>query len=324
MKKKVILLLAIVLMVAGCGKEAKLSNGSDAVVSMKDSGLISINDLYTEMKDKYAISTLVDMIDTEILNKEYPNSSKEKEDYISSNIKGIKANYKTDDEFLQAIKYYYGMNSEAEFETYLGLNYLRNLAVEDYSKSLVKESEIKKYYKDEVVGDIRCSHILISIGDDEAAALTKAKNLIKELKASKDVPTLFAKLAKENSEDTGSATNGGDLGWFNKGDMYEEFENAAYALKKGSFTTTPVKTTVGYHIILKTDTKAKASLEDSREEIITTLANNKVTNEPTIQLDALTNLRKKYEVKIEDTELSKQYTTYLKNILNNLLSSDSE
>lgn len=315
MKKKIILLAILVLMVAGCGKTAKLSDGSDAVVSMKDNKMISIDTLYSTMKNKYAISTLVDMIDTEILTKEYPDSSKAKEEYITSNIEGIKANYDTDEEFLQAIKYYYGLNSEAEFETYLGLNYLRNLAVEDYSEGLVKEAEIKKYYKDEVVGDIKCSHILVS-------TLDKAKELIKELKASKDVPTLFATLAKENSEDTGSAANGGDLGWFNKGDMYEEFENAAYALKKGTFTTTPVKTTVGYHVILRTDTKAKASLEDSRAGIITTLAAAKLTDEPTIQLDALTNLRKKYEVKIEDSELSSQYTTYLKNILNNLLSNN--
>lgn len=322
MKKKIVLLTIITLLVAaGCGHKAKLSDGT--VVSMKDSETISINSLYDEMKDKYAISTLVDMIDTTILNKEYPNSTEAKESYITSNIEGLKANYDTDEEFLQVIKYYYGANSEDEFKEYLGLNYLRNLAVDDYAKSLVKEKEINKYYKTETMGDIRCSHILISIEDDkDAEALAKAKSLIKKLQASDDVTTLFTTLAKENSDDTGSASNGGDLGWFNKGEMYAEFETAAYALKKGEFTTTPIKTTVGYHIILKTDTKAKASLADSRDSIIATLADEKLTAEPTIQLDALTNLRKKYEVKIEDSELSTQYTTYLQNILNNLLADD--
>jgi foldase protein PrsA len=322
MKKKIILLALVTLMMAaGCGHKAKLSAGT--VVSMKGSEIISIDSLYNEMKDKYAISTLVDMIDTKILNKEYPTVTEAKEDYVTSNIEGIKANYDTDAEFLQAIKYYYGANSEEEFKEYLGLNYLRNLAVDDYAKSLVKEKEITKYYKSDIVGDIRCSHILINIETGkEAEALAKAKSLIKQLKASKDVTTLFAKLAKENSDDTGSAANGGDLGWFNKGQMYTEFETAAYALKKGEFTTTPIKTTVGYHIILKTDTKAKASLKDSRASIISTLANKKITANPEIQLDALTNLRKKYDVKIEDSELSTQYNTYLQNILNNLLSSD--
>lgn len=322
MKKRIILLALVTLMLAaGCGHKAKLSAGT--VVSMKGSETISIDSLYNEMKDKYAISTLVDMIDTAILNKEYPTETEAKEDYVTSNIEGLKANYDTDDGFLQAIKYYYGANSEEEFKEYLGLNYLRNLAVDDYAKSLVKEKEITKYYKSDIVGDIRCSHILINIETGkEAEALAKAKSLIKLLKASKDVPTLFAKLAKENSDDTGSATNGGDLGWFNKGQMYTEFETAAYALEKGEFTATPIKTTVGYHIILKTDTKAKASLKDSRDSIISTLANNKITANPEIQLEALTNLRKKYDVKIEDSELSTQYNTYLQNILNNLLSSD--
>lgn len=322
MKEKIILLTLVTLFIAaGCGHNAKLSDGT--VVSMKGNETISIDSLYNEMKDQYAISTLVDMIDTNILNKEYPDSTAKKENYINSNIEGLKANYETDNEFLQAIKYYYGANSEEEFKEYLGLNYLRNLAVDDYAKSLVKEKEIAKYYKSEVVGDIKCSHILISIEDGkDAEALAKAKSLIKKLKASKDVPTLFATLAKENSDDTGSATSGGDLGWFNKGEMYAEFETAAYALKKGEFTTTPIKTDVGYHIILKTGTKAKASLEDSKDSIISTLADKKLAANKAIQLDALTNLRKKYEVKIEDTNLSTQYNTYLQNILNNLLSSD--
>ncbi len=322
MKKKILFLIISVLALAGCGRAATLSD--DTVVTMKDSETISINSLYEEMKDKYAISILIDMIDTEILNKEYPDSSEAEENYVTSNIEGIKANYETEEEYLQVIKYYYGVNSEEEFQTYLGLNYLRNLAVEDYAKSLVTDKEIKNYYNDEVVGDIRCSHILISIGDDEDAALAKTNELINELKASDDVSTLFATLAKENSEDTGSASNGGDLGWFNKGDMYQEFEDAAYALKKGEFTTTPVKTAVGYHIILKTDTKAKASLDDSRDEIIATLADEKITADKTLQLDALTNLRKEYDVKIEDSELSKQYNTYLNNILRNLLADDNQ
>ncbi|HOP65764.1 MAG TPA: hypothetical protein PLX66_01905, partial [Bacilli bacterium] len=153
MKKKIILLSMLVLMVAGCGKVATLSNGEEAVVSMKDNNMISIDELYNEVKDKYAISTLVDMIDTNILNKEYPDITEEMENYVDSNIEGLKANYDTDEEFLQVIKYYYGANSEEEFREYLKLNYLRNLAVDDYAKSLVKEKEIEKYYKNDIVGD---------------------------------------------------------------------------------------------------------------------------------------------------------------------------
>jgi len=82
-------------------------------------------------------------------------------------------------------------------------------------------------------------HILVS---DEAAALV----VLEKLKNGED----FAALAQEYSQDTGSAVNGGDLGWFSTGAMVPEFETAAFALEKsGDYTTTPVQSQFGYHII---------------------------------------------------------------------------
>jgi hypothetical protein len=82
-------------------------------------------------------------------------------------------------------------------------------------------------------------HILVA---DEALAVT----LIERLKNGED----FAALAQEFSTDTGSAVNGGDLGWFGAGAMVAEFETAAYALEKsGDFTQTPVQSEFGFHII---------------------------------------------------------------------------
>jgi len=81
-------------------------------------------------------------------------------------------------------------------------------------------------------------HILV---DDEATALS----VIEKLKNGGD----FAALAKEFSKD-GSAATGGDLGWFGTGAMVPEFETAAFALEKpGDYTTTPVKSQFGFHII---------------------------------------------------------------------------
>jgi parvulin-like peptidyl-prolyl isomerase len=82
-------------------------------------------------------------------------------------------------------------------------------------------------------------HILVA---DETAA----KVIIEKLNQGED----FATLAMSLSTDTGSGANGGDLGWFGKGMMVDDFEKAAYALEKpGDYTTTPVKTQFGYHII---------------------------------------------------------------------------
>lgn len=82
-------------------------------------------------------------------------------------------------------------------------------------------------------------HILV---EDEATAL----DLIENLNNGED----FAKLAQDFSKDTGSAVNGGDLGWFGTGMMVPEFETAAFALEKtGDYTDAPVQSQFGYHII---------------------------------------------------------------------------
>lgn len=86
---------------------------------------------------------------------------------------------------------------------------------------------------------IRARHILVA---DEQTA----KDIITRLQAGED----FADLARELSTDTGSAVQGGDLGWFGKNAMVPEFETAAFALEKpGDFTTEPVQSNFGYHII---------------------------------------------------------------------------
>ena len=95
----------------------------------------------------------------------------------------------------------------------------------------------------------RARHILISVpdGDDKAqqeAALSKAKELLQKLRNGAD----FAKLAEENSDDPGSAKQGGDLGFFTKGTMDPAFDAAVFSLKKGELSE-PVKSAFGYHII---------------------------------------------------------------------------
>lgn len=80
--------------------------------------------------------------------------------------------------------------------------------------------------------------------DDFAPALTKIQKIAKRLKAGES----FDKLAKEFSEDAGSAKNGGELGFFGKGLMDKPFEDAVYKLKKGQISQ-PVKSRFGYHLI---------------------------------------------------------------------------
>jgi peptidyl-prolyl cis-trans isomerase D len=95
---------------------------------------------------------------------------------------------------------------------------------------------------------VRASHILISQQGDDEKNRAKADSIYNELKNGAD----FGKMAMEYSKDPGSARNGGDLGWFGRGMMIKEFENACFTGKIGEIQK-PIKTTFGYHIILVTD-----------------------------------------------------------------------
>ena len=319
--KKLLLSTLIVLMLAtGCGKVPKVENGQEAVVTLKN-GDISVDALYEELKDKYALNILINMVDTQILEKLYPTDDEEKA-YIKNQIDTIKYYYENyyKEQYSSWENYLTqnGVENEKELEKNISLTYKRGLAVKDYSKELVTEKEIKKYYQDEIFGDISASHILITpdVEDDatdaekkaaEEKALKTAKEIITKLKNGED----FEKLAKEYSDDESNSASGGKLGDFNHGQMVEEFEKAAKALKVGSYSTTPVKTEFGYHIILKTAQKDKPALEEVKEDIIEEIAAEKLSKDETLEVKALVELRKKYEIEIQDKNLKDQYESYV-------------
>ena len=104
-------------------------------------------------------------------------------------------------------------------------------------------------------GRVRASHILLKTeGKDEAAVRARAEDLLKQARGGAD----FAALAKANSEDEGSAVNGGDLNYFGRGQMVPEFEQAAFSLKSGEISEL-VKTTFGFHIIKVIDSQPETT-----------------------------------------------------------------
>jgi len=118
----------------------------------------------------------------------------------------------------------------------------------------VDDTEIGEYYKDHLdefrEGEkAHAAHILIRIpGGDNAEAEAKAKLLAEQVAKMARSGADFATLAKKHSEDPGSKDKGGDLGWFERGRMVKEFEDAVFSHKPGEIVG-PIKSQFGYHII---------------------------------------------------------------------------
>ncbi|MFN3833153.1 MAG: peptidylprolyl isomerase [Allorhizobium sp.] len=145
-----------------------------------------------------------------------------------------------------------GLQDDAEYKRRMAFIAERELHNAFFKKNVVDavtEDEVKARYEKEVAAlpkqeEVRARHILVKTEDE-------AKQIITDLDAGKD----FIEIAKEKSTDP-NKTEGGDLGYFTKGRMVPEFEEAAFALEKGTYTKTPVQTQFGFHVI---------RLEDKRD-----------------------------------------------------------
>lgn len=166
-----------------------------------------------------------------------------------------------------------GIEKEKDFQDAL-VEVKKNLALEVWMKKAydnvkVSDAEIKDYYeknKEKLIDpkQAKARHILVKTEEE-------AKEIIASMKGLKDKALLdkFAEIAKTQSIDTGTGANGGDLDWFQERMMVPEFSKAAFGLKNGEMTQTPVKTMYGYHVILTEDHKGGATVkfEDAKARI---------------------------------------------------------
>lgn len=174
------------------------------------------------------------------------------------------------------------------------------------SRVSVSEDDLRKSYEQNIKNytqpeERRASHILVKAeksapAADRQAAKAKAEKLLAELRKN---PAQFAELARKNSEDPGSAANGGDLDFFGRGNMTKPFEDAVFSLKKGQISDV-VESDFGYHIIELTDLRGgqaqpfeavRAQIEDdARKQLAQRLyadAADKFTNIVYEQSDSL-------------------------------------
>lgn len=321
MKKGLLLttLCSILVITSGCTQVPKLQNGEEVVVSI-DGLEVTAEELYSEMKKQAGTSIMVNIIDEYIANQEI-ETDQTAEDYADSQVEQLKAQYEAAGRDFTAALISSGYADENDLREAIIVDYKKSKVAENWVKSEITDDEINKYYEEEIFGEITAKHILVKpvttsdMTDEEKAqaeeeALNKAKDLITQLNEGADFDTL----AKENSDDTASASEGGLISDFTKQDVVSEFWDAAYALEDGKYTTEPVKSSYGYHIILKVSAKEKPALEDVKDDIITEIADNKLSEDTNLTQKAWAEVRKKYNITINDSDIKGIYDSAISSL----------
>ncbi|MBQ6632246.1 MAG: peptidylprolyl isomerase [Romboutsia sp.] len=235
-------------------------------------------------KDKFKEIMLDQMIDIEAVieqaKKDGLTPSKEE---VDKAFEELKKNIDADEDYKKKLE------EKGIDDTYLRQQQEQDLTIQNYKENFEKnvkisDEEMKKYYeehkKDYYKDEVKASHILISTVDENGKefseakkkeAKKKAEEVLKKAKSGEE----FSQLAKEYSDDTGSAANGGDLGYFTKGQMVEPFEKAAFSLKVGQISDI-VESQFGYHIIKVYDKiDEQLPFDDVKDEIKNTLIEDK-------------------------------------------------
>lgn len=322
MKKKKLLIGLIslgVLATTGCGKVPKLENGEEVIASL-DGKNFTANDLYNELKKQGGSSVLVNMIDTFIVNQEITDS-KEAEEYATSLIKQYKLSYEQQGADFEAALISNGYANEEEFKNVIAIDYKKSEIAKKYIKEEITDDELKDYYDNHISDELSVKHILIApeVSDGatdeektnaENAALEKAKNLIEQLNNGAD----FETLAKENSDDDATKENGGVINNVVKEGYVTEFWNAAYALENGKYTTEPVKTQYGYHIIYKVSHTPKKSLEEMKDTLYSKIVSAKISADSNLEQKTWVKIREKYNLSINDSTIDSTYKSSIKSL----------
>ncbi|ALC84435.1 foldase [Bacillus sp. FJAT-22090] len=286
MKKTVLsfTLAASVLALGACSND---SADNSEVIATSKVGDITQNDLYEEMKSSIGDQAFQLLMIEKVLDSKYDVTKKE----VDAQLKADKEQLGENFEAMIAQQGY----TEESYKKYLELNLLQEKAlIEDVD---VTEEEVKAEYEN-IKNEINARHVLVA---DEATA----KKVKSELESGKD----FAEVAKEYSTEPAAQQSGGELGWFGKGAMVPEFEEAAFALEKNVISD-PVQSQHGFHIIEVTDKRTiEESYEDKKAELEKQLKLEKA--DTSTLLTKVSKMMKDADIKIKDEDLKTALDQFL-------------
>ncbi|MCP1643790.1 peptidyl-prolyl cis-trans isomerase D [Pseudomonas citronellolis] len=173
---------------------------------------------------------------------------KQTRDFATLTFKADPAKAKVEDADIKA--YYDAHKAEFMSPDQVVIDYIELKKSTFFNQVVAKDEDLQAQYQKEIAGlseQRDAAHILIEVNAKQTDAQAKAK--IEEIKARLAKGEDFAKLAKEQSNDVGSAGNGGDLGYAGRGVYDQAFEDALYGLKAKGDVSEPVRTQYGWHLI---------------------------------------------------------------------------
>lgn len=293
--KKYIKKVAAVIAVAGIALSATAcSNGGKTVASYKG-GKISQEQYYNEMKKSQAgQTTLANMIINHVLDQQYGKKVSDKK--VNQQFNNYKKQYGSQ---FSAVLQQNGM-TQSSFKQNLKTTLLSEAALKDIKK--VSKNQEKKAWKT-YQPKVTVQHILVS-------KKSTAEDIISQLKNGKS----FSSLAKKDSLDTATKNKGGKLPAFDSTDttLDPAFKKAAFKLKNGQVTSTPVKSQSGYHVIKMINHPAKGSFASHKSAIDDQIYKSMSQDQQTMR-NVIATVLKRADVSIKDNDLKNVLSSYVSN-----------
>ncbi|GKQ42490.1 foldase protein PrsA [Companilactobacillus sp. RD055328] len=277
--------LLSVTLVAGCG---------NSTVATLKGGKVTQQEYYDEMKSSTSgKSTLQSLIISKALESQY--GDKVSDSKVNKQYNTYKKQYGS--QFSQILAQN-GMTTTS-FKRSIKTNLLSEVALKDTKK--ITDEKMKKQWK-KYTPKITVEHILVDSEDKAKAIITRLDN-----------GENFEDIAKSESTDTGTKSDGGKMTPFNKSDstIDSDFREGAFTLEKvGDYTKTPVKSDYGYHVIKLIKKPAKGKMSDHKKDLETEIYASWMQSQ-TVMQKVISKVLKKADVSIKDSDLKDVLSNYI-------------